>query len=139
GLFQGYGFREAGEVERLLGAMSGKFLLSKGHRLLRDREHLILSPLGKEGPSKEYLIPESGPIAPLPIALEWEEVENMGETGRHILYVDKEKLNFPLLLRKWENGDYLYPFGMQGRKKLDKFFKDGKVDRDNKEKQWLLC
>ena len=43
------------------------------------------------------------------------------------------------MLRNWEKGDYFYPFGMQGKKKLSKFFKDEKMDVLSKGKQWLLC
>ncbi|MEL6484091.1 MAG: tRNA lysidine(34) synthetase TilS, partial [Bacteroidota bacterium] len=54
------------------------------------------------------------------------------------IYVDKEKLNYPLLIRKWKNGDYFYPLGMSGKKKLSKYFKDEKVDVFAKQEQWLL-
>src|SRR5690606_8940973 len=73
-LFQPYGFKDAGEVDRLLGAMSGKFLLSKSHRLLRDREHLILSSL-VEVPREYHSVPESGESAHLPLSLKMEIVE----------------------------------------------------------------
>ena len=43
------------------------------------------------------------------------------------------------LRRKWEKGDYFYPFGMNGTKKVSKFYKDEKLDLISKEKQWLLC
>lgn len=137
-LFQPYGFKDSREVGRLLGAMSGKFLRSKSHRLLRDREHLILSTL-RETPREHHSVPESGGTAELPISLKLEKAERVGEAERNTVYLDKEKLNFPLVLRKWEAGDYFYPFGMKGRKKLAKFFKDEKVDRGSKEGQWLLC
>ncbi len=48
-------------------------------------------------------------------------------------------LKFPLTVRKWDNGDYFYPFGLQGRKKLSKYFKDEKMSLLEKENIWLLC
>ena len=53
--------------------------------------------------------------------------------------MDLEKLTFPLTLRKWEEGDYFYPIGMQGKKKLSKFFKTKKYSLLDKENTWLLC
>ncbi|MBT8306259.1 MAG: tRNA lysidine(34) synthetase TilS, partial [Maribacter sp.] len=55
------------------------------------------------------------------------------------LYVDKETLKYPIKLRKWQKGDYFYPLGMTGRKKISKYFKDEKVSVLAKEVQWLLC
>lgn len=138
GLFHPYGFKDVEEIQQLLGAMSGKFLLSATHRLLKDREHLILSPLG-EVPRERYSVPDTGEPEGLPLGLHLEKVDGIGETRKECIYLDKEKLNFPLVLRKWDNGDYFYPFGMKGRKKLAKYFKDEKVDVGSKAKQWLLC
>ena len=66
-------------------------------------------------------------------------MNRIGDTDANSIYVDKEKLKFPLTVRKWEKGDYFYPFGMQGKKKLSKFFKDEKYALPDKENQWLLC
>ena len=52
---------------------------------------------------------------------------------------DADKLIFPLTVRKWQKGDYFYPKGMRGRKKLSKFFKDEKLSIPEKENIWLLC
>ena len=50
-----------------------------------------------------------------------------------------EKLNFPLVLRNWIEGDYFYPIGMSGKKKMSKYLKDEKLSKIAKENQWLLC
>jgi tRNA(Ile)-lysidine synthase len=55
------------------------------------------------------------------------------------IYVDFEKLQFPLELRTWKNGDYFYPKGMKGKKKISKFFKDEKMSLTEKDKALLLC
>lgn len=51
---------------------------------------------------------------------------------------DIGKLTFPLQLRKWENGDYYYPIGMNGKKKLSDFFVNNKYSEFEKKEQWLL-
>ena len=66
-------------------------------------------------------------------------MKTLDKQGENVIFLDKEKLIFPLVLRNWEKGDYFYPFGMKGKKKLSKFFKDEKMDLISKEKQWLLC
>ncbi|WP_108425636.1 tRNA lysidine(34) synthetase TilS [Flagellimonas amoyensis] len=137
-LFKPYGFTEWDDVNHLLTAMSGKEVVSKTHRLVKDRQHLILSIL-ENNPRKSYLFHENGLGSDLPICLTVESVEKVEKSGQNAIFMDKEKLNFPLVLRNWEKGDYFYPFGMQGRKKLSKFFKDEKMDVVSKEKQWLLC
>ncbi len=138
GLFKDYGFTEWNDVKDLLSAMSGKQVVSKTHRLLKDRDFLILSEI-KNRMNGTYLVHVDGTPSELPIKLKLESVETLEKQGRNVVFLDKEKLNFPLVLRNWEKDDYFYPFGMQGKKKLSKFFKDEKLDVISKEKQWLLC
>ncbi|MEE1963577.1 tRNA lysidine(34) synthetase TilS [Allomuricauda taeanensis] len=137
-IFKAYGFTEWDDVHHLLTAMSGKEVVSKTHRLVKDRQHLILSEL-ESIPKRSYLIFENEEQPDLPLNLNLEDVNSIEKSGQNTIFMDKEKLNFPLVLRNWEKGDYFYPFGMQGRKKLSKFFKDEKMDVVSKEKQWLLC
>ncbi len=137
-LFEEYGFIEGEPIEGLLQSGSGKILLSPTHRLVKDREDLLLQRLEIQDNGIYTLNAEAGEICE-PVQLVLEEVDTLGNTGKHILYVDKEKLNKELTLRKWKKGDYFYPFGLSGKKKLSKFYKDEKMDLVAKEKQWLLC
>jgi tRNA(Ile)-lysidine synthase len=137
-LFKEYGFHSWNDMESLLTAMSGKELHSKTYRLIKDRKHLIL----QEIPEDVELYDEEnsqGELSELPIALKIEKVEQIEEKNNTILYVDKETLNHRLTVRKWKKGDYFYPLGMNGKKKVAKFFKDEKMDAIAKQNQWLLC
>lgn len=138
GLFNAYGFTAWNDVVQLITAMSGKEIRSKTHRLLKDRDELILGKIEEEQ-INSYTIEETTTAIEEPVAMTITLVNNIGETGPDVLYIDKETLKYPLVLRKRQKGDYFYPLGMQGRKKLSKFFKDEKMDVFSKEKQWLLC
>ncbi|WP_224483050.1 tRNA lysidine(34) synthetase TilS [Robertkochia aurantiaca] len=139
--FREYGFTAWDDVKNLLEAQSGKFLLSPTHRLIRDRDYLLLQPL-EEGPTrvpKVYKLQKELTNIFDPLTLQMQEVTALGKTDEHTIYVDREKLKYPLIIRKWTEGDRFQPFGLKGSKKLSKFYKDEKYSLDQKERQWLLC
>ncbi len=138
GLFNTYGFTEWEDVLHLLTALSGKEVRSKTHRLVKDREELLLVGIAPKT-SEIYEIGASDTEVLTPIQLRIGMVERMEERDAKVLYVDKETLKYPLTLRKWQKGDYFYPMGMRGHKKLSKYFKDEKVNVLAKDEQWLLC
>ncbi len=137
-LFRPYGFKEWDTLIELLDAMSGKEIQSASHRLIRDREDLLLQELGDRNPEDLDVYLEEN-WGRLPFELIREDVDLLGERSKTILYVDKETLNNRLSIRKWKKGDYFCPLGMSGSKKVSKFFKDEKMDKIAKEGQWLLC
>lgn len=138
-LFKSFGFTEWEDVYGLLDAQSGKMVYSKTHRLIKDREDLILTTI--YGGDRRYEISEGEEVVMLPIGtFQFEEVSEISESENDkAIFVDANRLNFPLIVRKWQQGDYFYPFGMQGKKKLSKFFKDEKLSLPQKENCWLLC
>lgn len=138
GLFSEYGFTQWEDIANLIAAMSGKEVLSKTHRLVKNREHLLLQSLSQIT-SEKYKILESQTTIVNPIYIDFQLVKTIEESSRNYIYVDKSTLTFPLILRKWEEGDSFHPYGMRGKKKLSKFFKDEKVDVISKAEQWLLC
>lgn len=139
-LLRSFGFTEWDDIHDLLKAQSGKMVFSATHRLIKDREFLLLTELPSEKNNKVYKIEEGEEIVMLPIGtFAFEEVVEILETGTHCIYVAQKTLKYPLTLRKWKEGDIFHPFGMKGKKKISDFFKDKKLSLPEKENCWLLC
>ncbi|MFT6960040.1 MAG: tRNA(Ile)-lysidine synthase [Polaribacter sp.] len=143
-LLKGYHFTEFTDIYKLLSAQSGKQVFSKTHVLLKDRHFLILyqrdaasDVLQMQG--KTFQIAENTVAIKHPIHLTFEEISTKSIPTKNTIYVSKKHLKFPLIVRKWQNGDYFYPSGMQGKKKISKYFKDEKVSLLEKQNKWLLC
>lgn len=135
----GFVFSDAEEIiESIENGQSGARFYSTDYMLLRDRKYLIIS-LKQENSQKYFeLNTESGEIFS-PIHLKWEPFfELKFEKELTSASLDFDKLKFPLILRKWKQGDYFYPLGMQSKKLLSDFFIDIKLNQLQKECTWLL-
>ncbi len=138
-LFRSFGFTEWSDVYDLLEAQPGKIVYSKTHRLIKDREKLLLTAIPEEN-EQTYEISPGEEVVMLPMGtFHFEEVKELSNPTKNTVFLDQNKLQFPLEVRKWEIGDYFFPFGMKGKKKLSKFFKDEKLSLPEKENCWLLC
>ena len=138
-LLKSFGFTEWNDVYHLLEAQPGKMVFSPSHRLVKDRDYLLLTEIDKTE-DKIYEIAKNEDFAMLPMGtFSFSEVKEINEKASNCIYVDPEKLEFPLTVRKWQQGDIFYPFGMKGKKKLSDFFKDKKLSLPEKENSWLLC
>jgi tRNA(Ile)-lysidine synthetase-like protein len=61
------------------------------------------------------------------------------ETSSQYAYLDTDKIEFPLIIRNWQEGDVFQPLGMKGKKKLSDFFIDNKVDVITKQQTKILA
>ena len=136
-LLEPYGFNHQKDLQDLLTGQSGIYLESKEYTLTKNRERFELRQQ-EEKDENTYLIQEGQTQLNNPVRLQLEIVSHWEKGTDEVLYADKQTLNFPLEVRKWREGDYFYPIGMQGRKKIAKLFKDEKIARPDKEKIWLL-
>ena len=134
-----YGFSAWNDIYDLVEAQSGKQVFSETHILLKDREKLILSERKSTDKSEVFIIESMESKVNIPLKLRFCKAVNIFETHSNCIFVDENKLKFPLTIRKWQEGDYFYPSGMNGKKKLSKYFKDEKYSLLDKENQWLLC
>lgn len=133
-LFEAYGYSNTKDLSNLINSQSGKYLLSKSHRLTKGREVLILSKIKNLSKDEFYWNLKKSFNIPIELKI----VKNNNFDNKTIS-LNKNDLKLPLIVRKWKIGDFFYPNGMKGKKKISKYFKDEKFDINQKENQWLLC
>ena len=124
--------------------ISGKQFFSPTHRLLKDRDQVIITEINHSIKENEvFLIQETATQILFPLMLELRittESEMIKiNPDKNLAYLDFDKLKFPLSIRKWRQGDFFSPFGMNGKKKVSDFFTDQKFSIIEKENAWLLC
>ncbi|MCC9071188.1 tRNA lysidine(34) synthetase TilS [Flavobacterium sp. F-65] len=134
-----YEFSAWDDIYELVESQSGKQVFSPEFRLIKDRTTLILSPI-PEIKEEEFYIEINDKEVNFPLKLKLCNVGHITIDSNKAIFVDSEKIRFPLLLRKWKEGDVFYPFGMNGKsKKVSKLFKDEKLSLIEKENTWILC
>ena len=133
--------RTISDIEKSLDGPSGKQFFSDTHRLVKDREHLIINRL-TPGDIGKYYIDDGTPSLKEPVQLDLMTVNRsvhfLIPSERHTACLDYDKLIFPLILRKWHPGDHFYPLGMSHMKKISDYFIDRKLSLVEKENAWLL-
>lgn len=144
-LFSPYGFSriDCNSIFDALNAISGKQFISKTHRIIKDRNTLILSQLVEfDRDFQVYLEADQEYLeSPIRLIIQRYSANPEREIPRDssIALLDSDKLQFPLLIRRWKQGDSFVPLGMMGKKKLSDFFKDSKFTLSQKEQTWVLC
>lgn len=139
-LLKEFNFTAWDDIVNLLNAQSGKQVFSSTHRILKDRDFLLLSDRNVRDQTTVISIKEEDKDVVTPMGhLSFKEVDNRSETSKNRIYADADRLQYPLTLRQWQVGDFFYPLGMNGKKKLSKYFKDEKLSLMEKEKVWILC
>lgn len=139
-----YGFNNVvvGDIISALDGISGKQFISPTHRLVHDRVTLILSPI-TTGNKKHYYLEEGLKELTSPVHLkiaitEKNEHFKIPRTPQ-VACIDRDRINFPLLIRRWQQGDYFKPLGMDGFKKVSDFFIDLKLSLPDKENVWIVA
>jgi tRNA(Ile)-lysidine synthase len=134
-----FGFTAWDDIYALVNAQSGKQVFSENYLILKHRDFLILSAKNKEEEETTFNIKKGVKEVKYPLKLALYVVEKISNPSDTAIFVDEEKIIYPLIIRKWQVGDFFYPSGMDGKKKLSKYFKDEKYSLLDKENQWLLC
>ena len=141
-LLRPFGFSES-VVEELLGAMnkqSGTAFFSVSHRLVIDREQLIVNQLSDDAVRNHLMVHAHDEVVDFfgcQLTISSSE-EVYFENNCNAAYVDTARLLFPLVLRNWQHGDKFMPMGMSNYKNLSDFFIDEKVPLSEKDRVPIL-
>ena len=132
-----YGFN-GDQVRQILDAETGKIISSAtGYDVLKDRGRLIVEPALQ--PFKPMRIPEEGTYV-------LDEDKRFSVRKKpvyvskdpHIVTLDAAKIQFPLTIRRVEEGDWMQPYGMKGRKLLSDLMTDLKMTVFEKRRQLVV-
>ncbi len=142
-----YGFtaHQLDDILNLLKAESGKYIASQSHRIIKNRNWLIISP-NQTTEADNILIEENdneiefenGTLLIQNSKLKTQNKEQYFSSDNYTVTIDAKHISYPLMLRKWKQGDYFYPLGMDKKKKLSRFFIDNKLSITDKEKIWVI-
>jgi len=143
-LIKPYGFTAPQIIEaiKLLDAENGSYIGSSTHRIIRNRNWMIISPNTAE--TAQHILIEAGDHTvlfengSLEIKSSLSTAQDKIQNNVSDAFLNSDEIKFPLLLRKWKQGDYFYPLGMQKKKKVNRFLIDQKLSRTEKEKTWVI-
>lgn len=137
----GFSKTQINDIIDALDSTSGKQFFSLTHRILKDRNYIIITEISAIK-TKSYFIDLDVNELLTPIHLEISKYEKTNAfeiiKDKNIGLFDLDLIDFPLTLRKWQKGDYFMPLGMSNLKKVSDFFIDQKLSILEKEDTWIL-
>jgi tRNA(Ile)-lysidine synthase len=136
---RGISFVHIEDIMRLIrdGQSGDRIYLPKNIRVIKEYATVIIT---AEPPAKltarsldvpgEVVMKEACMILKSSLTDSREQIE----FGKSRIFLDAERMEFPLTIRHRRNGDFFYPAGFGRRKKLQDFFVDEKVPRDERDR-----
>ena len=126
----------------------GKQFFSENHRIVKDREEILLTEIPANSDEKYTLhktdtqITITDPFGETytltQSVIPAESITNFANQDYKTAYLNWDKIHYPLVIRHKRNGDYFYPLGMKGKKKLKTYFIDKKFSLPEKERLWVI-
>lgn len=137
----GFGHEESRQLSVLMDRPTGTLMRSASHTIYKNREFFIIR--SNEASAGDIILIDEGcdrvecsdfiltfesatPPGRIPSGNQFEEI------------IDAGQLCYPLILRKWREGDYLYPLGMSKKKKVSRVLIDARIALPDKDRIWVL-
>lgn len=121
--------------------MPGKIFLSPTHRVVIDRENMLVEKIANASPFHVQVRGEESQVQS-PCGKLYLKQYNVNDltipNEPDVAALDFDKISFPLTWRTWAAGDRFSPFGMRGSKKVSDFLIDLKIPLSEKENISLL-
>ncbi len=137
----GFNAAQVQEIYEAMDAEAGKIFYAPEHRLVKDRDCFIITTNFEKELSRYYVEDDCLEIVD-PLHLQFEVILRTPDfklsRNLRVVDLDYDLLQFPLIIKKWEQGEYFQPLGMSGMKKISDFFIDEKLSIPEKEAAWIL-
>jgi tRNA(Ile)-lysidine synthase len=137
-LLHPFGFTSAQvpHILNLLSAETGHYVSSSTHRIIRNRNFLIITTIPAD--AADFIVVDAVPCTidtgKYIFSFAIENKPKVIPANANEAYLDLKGIEFPIMLRKWRIGDYFYPFGMKmKKKKVSRLLIDEKVPLHEKE------
>lgn len=143
-----YNFTSAqvSEIIKLCSSNNGSFVQSATHTIFKNRHWLIITL--KSSQESKFLIIEKNTskvefnLGVLQVEMIEQNININSKVNQsksnYVEYLDYNKIEFPLIVRQWKEGDYFYPLGMQKKQKLSRFFINQKLSQIQKNNVWVI-
>jgi tRNA(Ile)-lysidine synthase len=112
------------EIQKLQHSSKGKILSSTTHFFINEKEHFLICERKIEEKTAQLLLEKC------------EKLPN--KFSKNEIYVDKQKINGEISLRKWENGDRISSLGMNGTQLISDIIKDAKISTIQKQNVFIV-
>ncbi|TAH25201.1 MAG: tRNA lysidine(34) synthetase TilS [Cytophagales bacterium] len=141
-LIKPFGYAWAQVEEILKPSINGvRKFYAHNYLLLKYAHEIRITKVSQEKQEAIYLSSEDSSVENNYFRLELSIIgsENLViDKNSSVIYLDASIIEFPLCVRRWQEGDRFIPFGMNGQKKISDYLIDAKIRLDQKEKIYLL-
>lgn len=129
-------------VQNLAFTKKGRYVICDQWILSREQRFLKLAPLKEASKIEVQIEDNTGELEGLGFHLEMGLIPKSDwvlDPSPSMHYFDYDKLQFPLQLRNWQEGDRFQPLGMSGKKKVSDYLIDQKISIQAKAAKMVLC
>lgn len=131
-----------GLCRALAAECSGKRFYSRTHVAYIDRGNIKIAPI-EENDCCEVVVRQGQQRAYCGNSVLYFELCDVDSLATYnvadnIALLDADKIQYPLTLRRWKDGDSFTPFGMNGSKKVSDYLIDHKVSMPEKNRQFVM-
>ena len=138
-IIKDFGFIDIDSIFNVIDSGSGKSFYSKKYFLVKNRNKLCISKLIKDR-TIEISKEKNNIKDPIKMSLKFVDNFKLNEIkNKKVAVLNYDKLEFPLTIRNWKEGDWFIPSGMKGKKKLSDYFIDNKFSLIEKKRCFVLC
>lgn len=137
----GFNNNQVDDIYAVIDSTETKQFLTDTHRLIKDRDFLILTELATDTTGIAFIESPNKPVSNGAFQLKFhagQQNKSPYTDKADVVHIDESKLEYPLILRPWKAGDYFYPLGMQKKKKVSRFLMDQKLNQLEKEQTLVL-